>query len=241
MHTSEDRIVAEELSTAENTSEPDNTEDRLYLDPVQARVLGCLMEKEVTTPDYYPLTLNSLTTACNQKSNRDPKMELDDATVLDALAGLSKKLLVMEKGSTGRTQKFVHRAAKILHLSDQEQALLCELLNRGPQSPGELKTRCSRMAEFTDNDEVELLLTGLAERETPLAVELPKQSGKRDLRWAHLLSGEIDVEALQTSTAAAPTAVLKVSATETTQRIEALESEVAQLKAVIAEKLGVEL
>lgn len=214
------------------------------IDAIQARVLGCLIEKEITTPDYYPLTLNSLTTACNQKSNRHPKMELDEGTVMDALDHLSKKSLAMEKGSTGRTQKFVHRAGKILHLNEQEIAIICELLNRGPQSPGELKTRCSRMAEYEDNDEVELILTALSEREEPLVIQLPKQSGKRDQRWAHLLSGPIDIEALealQANSGADSNVVVKISATETTQRLDALEAEVAQLKQLLAEHLSISL
>lgn len=218
------------------------TQTELEIDPIQARVLGCLIEKEITTPDYYPLTLNSLTTACNQKSNRHPKMELDEGTVMDALNHLSKKSLAMEKGSTGRTQKFVHRANKILHVDEQEIAILCELLNRGPQTPGELKTRCSRMAEFADNDEAELILTALSERENPLVIQLPKQSGKRDQRWAHLLSGPIDIAALEAQQASAgsdSSAVVKISATETTQRLDALEAEVAALKQIITEKLGV--
>lgn len=212
------------------------------LDAIQARVLGCLMEKEVTTPDYYPLSLNSLTTACNQKSNRDPKMELDDGTVLEALENLSKKSLAMEKGSTGRTQKFVHRAAKIIGLDAQEQGIICELLTRGPQSPGELKTRCSRMAEYQDNDEVELLLTSLAEREIPLVIKLPKQTGKRDQRWAHLLCGPIDIDAFLASNSSNETSsvVMKVSATETSQRLDALEAEMEKLKQIIQEKLNID-
>src|SRR5215469_8858188 len=143
---------------------------KIELTPLEARVIGCLIEKQITTPDQYPLSLNALLNACNQKSNRDPVMEVAEATVQQTLDGLSKKHLILEKSGFGsRVPKYQHRFCNTefgtLKLDPQELAIVCELLVRGPQTPGELRTRASRMAAFSDVSEVEAALARLTERE----------------------------------------------------------------------------
>ena len=168
----------------------------IHLDAREARVLGCLVEKEITTPDQYPLSLNALVNACNQKSNRDPVLELDEATVQATLDALAKRHLVLERGGFGsRVLKYRHRLCNgdhnPLQLSPQELAVVCELLLRGPQAPGELRPRVARMAAFADAAEVEATLAGLKARpDGPFVVRLPRQSGARDARWAQLFTGE---------------------------------------------------
>ena len=165
---------------------------RPELDAVEARVLGALVEKDITTPEYYPLTLNALVNACNQKSNREPMVSYDEETVGDALASLKEKKLSFTLTGVGmRVPKFGHRMVETLNLGRREVAILCELLNRGPQTVGELRTRTERMHKFSDLDEVESCLRGLAEREPPFVVRLERQSGMKEPRWAHLFSGEI--------------------------------------------------
>jgi uncharacterized protein len=166
------------------------------LDALEARVLGCLIEKEITTPDQYPLSLNALVNACNQKSNRDPVLELDETTVQATLDRLSRRHLVLERSGFGsRVLKYRHRLCNgdhnPLQFSPRELAVVCELLLRGPQTPGELKARVQRMAAFADLGEVEATLAGLKERPAgPFVVRLPRQSGARDARWAQLFTGE---------------------------------------------------
>ena len=168
----------------------------IRLDALQARVLGCLIEKEITTPDQYPLSLNALVNACNQKSNRDPVLALDEATVQATLDGLGRRHLVLERSGFGsRVLKYRHRLCNgdhnPLQLAPRELAVLCELLLRGPQTPGELKARVQRLAPFADADEVEATLAALAARpDGPFVVRLPRQSGARDARWAQLFTGE---------------------------------------------------
>ena len=165
---------------------------KIELEPLEARVIGCLIEKQITTPDQYPLSLNALTNACNQKSNRDPVMNLDEATVQRTLDTLARKHLVIEKSGFGsRVQKYQHRFCNTefgtLKLSPQELAIACELLLRGPQTPGELRTRASRMAPFSDVTEVEAVLKNLAERaDGPFVVRLAREPGRRESRYAHL-------------------------------------------------------
>jgi len=167
------------------------------LTALEARVIGCLIEKQITTPDQYPLSLNALANACNQKSNRDPVMDLDEATVQKTLDSLSKKHFVMEKSGFGsRVPKYQHRFCNTefgtLKLDPQELAIVCELLVRGPQTPGELRTRASRMAPFAETSEVETALTRLAERsDGPFVVRLTREPNRRDSRWAHLFSGPV--------------------------------------------------
>ena len=167
----------------------------IQLDPREIRVLGALIEKAITTADQYPLSLNALVNACNQKSNRDPLMELDERTAQETLETLAKKHLVVERAGYGsRVPKYQHRFCNTgfgaLELSAQELALLCELLLRGAQTPGELRTRASRMAEFASVAEVEAALTRLMERaEGPFVVQLEREPNRRDARYMHLLGG----------------------------------------------------
>jgi uncharacterized protein YceH (UPF0502 family) len=166
----------------------------------ETRVIGCLIEKEITTPEQYPLSLNALTNACNQRSNRDPVLELDEASVQQVVDGLIKKFHVSEHGGFGsRVAKFQHRFCNTnygtLKLSSQELGIVCELFLRGPQTPGELRSRASRLCRFGDVTEVEAVLTRLAQREDgPFVVRLPREPGKRESRYAHLFSGEVSSE-----------------------------------------------
>ena len=163
----------------------------------ETRVIGCLIEKEISTPDQYPLSLNALVNACNQKSNRDPVLELSDAEVQGIVDGLIKKSHVMEHGGFGsRVPKFQHRFCNstygTLKFSPQELGIICELFLRGPQTPGELRSRASRLCRFSDVTEVEAVLSQLAQREDgPFVVRLQREPGKRESRYAHLFSGEV--------------------------------------------------
>jgi uncharacterized protein len=169
---------------------------RIDLNPLEARVIGCLVEKEITTPDQYPLSLNALTTACNQKSNRDPVLALDSSEVQAVVDGLMKKHLVTDRsgGIGGRVTRYRHRFCNTqfaqLQLAPAELAIICELLLRGPQTPGELRARASRMAPLHDVDEVEGALQALASRDEPLVAQLPREPGKRESRWLQLFTGE---------------------------------------------------
>lgn len=160
------------------------------LDVVEQRVLGCLVEKQMSTPDYYPLTLNALVNACNQSTNRDPVMALEESAVQEALHGLRERQVVWFVDAAGsRVQKYEHRIAEALGLSVQEAAILAELLLRGPQTPGELRSRCTRMYPFPDLQEVEAALGVMLEAEPPLVARLPRQPGTKETRYAHLLGG----------------------------------------------------
>lgn len=191
------------------------------LDPIEARVLGCLIEKEITTPEYYPLTLNALVNACNQKSNREPAMNVSEEEAADALLTLrEKRLSFVQTGS--RVNKYGHRAMETLNLGRREVALICELLVRGPQTLGELRGRADRMHSFSDTEEVEACLRGLATREPdPLVTRLERQSGMKEPRYAHLLSGPPALTDDVHSSA---------SAGGRTDRLAALEAEVSGLK-----------
>jgi uncharacterized protein YceH (UPF0502 family) len=180
---------------------------KVELTGLEARVIGCLIEKQITTPDQYPLSLNSLVNACNQKSNRDPLMELAESQVQQVLDALSRKHLVVERSGFGsRVPKYQHRFCNTefgdLRLDPQELAIVCELLVRGSQTAGELRTRASRMAPFADTSEVEAALVRLSERpEGPLVVRLPRRAGRRDPEWAHLFSGPVAAAGAETETA----------------------------------------
>jgi uncharacterized protein YceH (UPF0502 family) len=169
---------------------------KVELSALEARVIGCLIEKQITTPDQYPLSLNALTNACNQKSNRDPVLALDEATVQQTLDSLNHKHLILEKSGFGsRVPKFQHRFCNTefgtLQFSPVEVAILCELMLRGPQTPGELRSRASRMCSISGVGEVESALDALAKREDgPFVVRLAREPGRRESRFAHLLSGE---------------------------------------------------
>ena len=157
------------------------------LHPAEIRILGSLLEKEVTTPEFYPLSLNALVNACNQKSNRDPVVDFDQATVDQALDSLREKgLLLTISGAGSRVPKYGHRFSEKLNLGRREQAILCELMLRGPQTPGELRTHCERMHPFDDLAEVEAIIERLPE----LVVKLARRPGEKVARYAHLLSGE---------------------------------------------------
>lgn len=207
----------------------------LVLDEHEARVVGSLLEKEITTPDQYPLSLNALTNACNQKSNRDPVMSLDEAEVLAALDSLRGKHLILEKSGFGsRVPKYQHRFCNTqfgtLQFSEQELGLVCVLLLRGPQTPGELRSRTQRLCRFSDVGEVEACLEALADREDgPFVVRLAREPGKRESRYAHLFSGEVQSGAAATSAAADPDHSPSLGA-----RVYRLEQQVAEL----AEQLG---
>jgi uncharacterized protein len=215
---------------------------KIELDPHEARVIGCLIEKQITTPDQYPLSLNALTNACNQKSNRDPVMDLDEATVQRTVDALSRKHFIIEKSGFGsRVPKYQHRFCNTefgtLKFSEQELAIVVELLVRGPQTPGELRTRASRMAAFGDVSEVETALQNLSQRQDgPFVVRLARQAGRRDSQWAHLF-GTSAPENVDTSPAEAPVAQVPAPAQAASkdERIAKLEQEVQQLRADLDE------
>ncbi|MBV8147202.1 MAG: DUF480 domain-containing protein [Gammaproteobacteria bacterium] len=204
----------------------------IELSPIEARVIGCLIEKQITTPDQYPLSLNALVNACNQKSNRDPLMAADETTIQSTLDHLSRKHLVIEKSGFGsRVPKYQHRFCNTefgtLKFSPQELAIICELLVRGPQTPGELRTRAARMASFSEVAEVETTLEGLSSRaDGPFVVRLPREPGRRDSRYAHLFSGAVPVPAVSEESGTTPS----LAASPTTSRLERLEEEVRQLR-----------
>jgi uncharacterized protein YceH (UPF0502 family) len=194
----------------------------LLLHPVEVRVLGALVEKEVTTPEYYPLSLNALVNACNQKLNRDPVVEFDSATVEQALESLRDKgLLLAITGAGSRVRKYSHRFAEKLNLGRRELAILCELMLRGPQTLGELRTHSERMHPFDDLAEVEAVMERLPE----LIVKQPRRLGEKEVRYAHLLSG---TPAIPETREEAPQRRAEVP--ERTDQIVALETEVAQLR-----------
>lgn len=195
----------------------------LLLDPVEIRVLGSLLEKEVTTPEYYPLSLNALVNACNQKSNRDPVMDINQARAEQALESLREKgLLLTVSGAGSRVPKYGHRISEKLNLGRRELAILCELMLRGPQTLGELRTHCERMHPFDDLAEVETVIDRLPE----LIVKLPRRPGEKEVRFAHLLSG----------TPSIPETAREVPEpvhSDRHDRISTLEQEVAQLRSEI--------
>jgi uncharacterized protein len=205
----------------------------IELSPLEARVIGCLIEKQITTPDQYPLSLNALVNACNQKSNRDPIMEVDERTVQDTLDQLARKHFVIEKSGFGsRVPKYQHRFCNTeygtLKLTAQELAIVCELLLRGPQTPGELRTRASRMASFSEVGQVEAALESLRTREDgPFVVRLPREPARRDSRYAHLFSGAVAVAASEDEP---PTVASPNLAAATPSRLDRLEEQVRRLR-----------
>lgn len=162
----------------------------LQLSEAEVRVLGALVEKEITTPEYYPLSLSALVNACNQKSNRDPVMNLDEDAVRQALRLLTEQALVRSAGGDSRVPKFEHRLNELYNFHRHEIAVLCVLLLRGPQTPGELRTRAERMYAFEDLEAVHSALHHLMHREPPLAKVLPRQPGTKESRYMHLFSGD---------------------------------------------------
>ncbi len=162
----------------------------LQLSDIEVRVLGALVEKETTTPEYYPLSLNALVNACNQKSNRDPVMTLEEEAVRQALRSLSDRAMARSAGGDSRVAKFEHRLNELYNFHRHEIAVLCVLLLRGPQTPGELRTRAERMYAFEDLEAVQSALHLLMRREPPLVKILPRQPGTKESRYMHLLSGD---------------------------------------------------
>ncbi len=214
----------------------------INLNEIEIRVIGALMEKEMTTPDYYPLTLNALVSACNQKSNRHPVMDLDKKTVAKALDRLCRKELVWEKSMAGsRVLKYAHRMRETFNLSPKEAAVICLLFLRGPQTSGELKSRSARMCRFADTAEVEKLLTFLSQRENgPFVVSLPRRAGQRETRYAHLFSGEIDLDEQAEVQADSDPLIMQVRAddekiAELERKVDALSAELNELKNRFAE------
>jgi uncharacterized protein len=203
----------------------------IKLSEVEARVLGALIEKDITTPDYYPLSLNALVSACNQKNNRDPVMSLDESAVRDALRGLQDLGLAgPASGADSRVTKYEHRLQDVLNLSRGETAVLCVLLLRGPQTPGELRGRTERMHHFEDLDAVQLSLQKLMQREPPLAVMLPRQPGTKESRYAHLLSGEIDVAQMAAAHVVSPS-----NSSADDERFNRLEEQIAGLQREVSD------
>ena len=202
----------------------------ILLSEVEARVLGALVEKESTTPDYYPLSLNALVNACNQKSNRHPVMNLDEGAVQDALESLNRKGLAgAASRADSRVTKYEHRLQEVFNFNRPEIAVLCVLLLRGPQTPGELRGRTERLHRFNELEEVHSALQDLMKREPPLVKILPRQPGTKEARYVHLLSG--DVEAWEPE--AAPETAAGTSSDS--ERLARLENEVATLQKEIAD------
>ena len=171
------------------------TDLETLLNEAEVRVLGSLVEKQVTTPDYYPLTLNALVHACNQLSNRDPVVQYDERDVAEAVDTLRlKNLIYIFYGADSRVPKYKHMMREVYGLSPQELAAMCVLMLRGPQTVGEIRGRTGRLYEFADLGEVEETLEGLARRDGPLVAKLPRQAGRKEARYAHLLSGAVTVE-----------------------------------------------
>lgn len=200
------------------------------LTPVQARVLGCLMEKKETTPEQYPLTLNALRNACNQKTSRDPVVNYSEGEVGHALRELEAMDLVREEWGA-RVPKYQHNANKALNLHSQGIALLCTLMLRGPQTLGELKTNTHRLFDFGDLDDIQYALQQLIDRDPPMVAALPKQPGQKEGRYAHLLAGEPDIPApSRPSVATGYSAGLEDRVAELEERLEDLQNRLRVLE-----------
>ncbi len=197
------------------------------LTPAEVRVLGSLIEKEITTPEYYPLSLNALASACNQISNRDPVVSFDEKTVARALESLRDKQLIWMVTGVGRVPKYEHRFTEQLKLAAHEVAVLCVLMLRGPQTAGEIRGRTGRLYEFKQLEEVELTLQVMMSAEPPLITKLPRQPGTKESRYAHLLSGDVQVEEREVATRVEP-ATLEVR--DENERIARLEQELTRVR-----------
>jgi len=219
----------------------------IQLTPIQARLIGVFLEKEVTTPDQYPLSLNGLTLGCNQKSSREPVMNLSESEVQNVLDELKDKKLILEHtGSGSRVVKYKHRFCNTefsdLKFSRQQLAIVCVMLLRGPQTPGELRTRTNRLADFNNVDEVEATLNKLQDlNDQQLVVKLDREPGKRDARYAHLFSGEqglqvasqaqVNMNSIQGTSSASPQALERIAQLE--QQVTELTSQLAELKELV--------
>jgi uncharacterized protein YceH (UPF0502 family) len=202
----------------------------IHLSPIEARVLGSLIEKEATTPEYYPLSLNALVNACNQKNNREPVTQLNEDEVRQGLHRLQDQNLAAAVHDS-RVTKYEHRLQEVLNLTRGEIAVLCVLLLRGPQTPGEMRGRTERMHRFEEIGDVLSVLDKMAQYDPPLLTALPRQSGSREIRYAHLLSGQPDLS--QLSPPASESATTRQSPDDS--RLTQLEAEVASLREQIAE------
>jgi len=201
----------------------------ILLTPAEVRVLGALVEKEATTPEYYPLSLNALVNACNQKNNREPVMQLDEDAVREALHGLEQDGLAgPARGADSRVTKYEHHLGEVFNFTRGETALFCVLLLRGPQTPGELRGRTERMHRFEEIEDVLSMLQRLMQREPPLVAPLPRQPGTKEIRYTHLLAGEPEAAVLHTS-------ANQASAVQENSRLQQLEAEIATLREEIAD------
>lgn len=206
----------------------------MELNEIECRVLGSLVEKDITTPDYYPLSLNALVNACNQKNNRDPVMTLDEAAVRQALATLQEKRMAgPASGADSRVAKFEHRLQEVFNFDRREIAIVCVLLLRGAQTPGELRGRTDRMYHFETLEDIVSTLDRLAQRDPPLACMLPRQPGTKESRYMHLFSGEPSgLVAGPPSPAAEASTIPSATASD---RVSRLEHDVSQLRQELAE------
>jgi len=207
----------------------------VILTEIETRVLGSLIEKDITTPDYYPLSLNALVNACNQKNNRDPVMTLDESLVRDALGALQEKRLAgTASGADSRVTKFEHRLQEVFNFDRREIAVVCVLLLRGPQTPGELRSRADRMYHFEALEDVVATLDRLSQREPSLARVLPRQPGTKESRYSHLFSGEppASAEDVYVARAPSPATAGEISLSD---RVRTLEDEVSRLRQDLCE------
>jgi uncharacterized protein YceH (UPF0502 family) len=209
----------------------------VVLTEIETRVLGSLIEKDITTPDYYPLSLNALVNACNQKNNRDPVTTLDEESVRQALGTLQEKRLAgPASGADSRVPKFEHRLQEVFNFDRREIAVVCVLLLRGPQTPGELRSRTDRMYHFEALDDVISTLDRLAQREPPLARVLPRQPGTKESRYTHLFSGEPPAADAAEQTNVGRTLLSASAGTSSAaDRLFALEEEVSRLRQDLSE------
>jgi uncharacterized protein YceH (UPF0502 family) len=208
----------------------------MILTDTEVRVLGALIEKDITTPDYYPLSLNALVNACNQKNNREPVTSLDEESVRTALATLQEKRMAgPASGADSRVTKYEHRLQEVFNFDRREIAIVCVLLLRGPQTPGELRSRTERMYHFAELEDVVSTLDRLNQRDPPLARVLPRQPGTKESRYTHLFAGEPDISTADVARAPSPARASSSNAADTEGRIVQLENEVAELKRELAE------
>lgn len=203
----------------------------IILSPTECRIIGSLVEKEMTTPDYYPLSLNGLLNACNQKSNRQPVLTLGEDEIITTLDRLRHLGLAMQSREGGRVAKFCHTLREKLHLDEMELAILAELLLRGAQTPGELRSRADRMAKLDSLETTETVLRELIDRDSPLVIKLPRQARRKECRYMHLLSGtQESAEEMNDTAEAGPS-----SGQTNNEKVVKLEEEVAALRQEVAE------
>ena len=208
----------------------------IRLSETEARVLGALIEKDITTPDYYPLSLNALVNACNQKNNREPVMNLTEEDVRAALDGLqSHRLAGPARGADSRVTKYEHRIQEVFNFTRPETAVLCVLLLRGPQTPGELRGRTERMFQFEHLDDVQSALQKLIERDPSLVRMLPRQPGTKESRYMHLLSGDVEIQSLEPPRRTQAVNSENERLTRVEEQVSALHDEVETIKRQLAE------